>query len=118
MPCGSMYLVLLYVVLRVVEAGHAHRQGPGGGFGDAARARAAGGGRKLRLRHPQAGAHALRGRVRVDRRDALSAAPSPPTARVRDHGVANATGRSAPPVLHAHRRWTSGTRRLATAVSG
>ncbi len=44
------------------------------------------------------------GRARVDRRDALPAAPSPRSARVRDDGVANAAGRAAPQVLRDHRR--------------
>ena len=110
LPCASMHGTSSR------GGGHAHRQGPRRRLGDTARARDPGRGRELRLRHPQAGARALRGRARVDRRDALPAAPSPRAARVRDDGVANATGRASPQVLRDHRRGTSGTRGPAAAV--
>src|SRR5687767_6516491 len=52
----------------------------------------------------------------MDRRDALSTAPSTTPARVRDDRVADSSRRTSPKVLRDHREWARGAGRAATPV--
>jgi hypothetical protein len=106
-----MYIVLLYVVVQAVEAGmHIDKDLVAASATPLVLAI---------LAEAESYGYAILKRVRALSGGELEWTDGMlyPLARVRDHGVANATGRSAPPVLHAHRRRTGSTRRPAAAVA-
>src|SRR5690606_31409682 len=97
---------------------HADQQGPRRGLVDAAGACHPGGGRQLRLRHPEARPRALRGPAAVDRRDAVPGAAPARAPRPHRGALGGPGQRPAAQVLPHHAERPEAARGGAPAMAG